>query len=205
MKLICCLPWPGKIIIQCTHTNSENFKFLRSTVYYVLSRFKELSTSQNSRKSGKPRTARTQKFIIDVRETIKRNLKSSARQMTKDRNVSTTSMRNIFKNDLQLSFPTMWEIDNTSNLPKILQRSTLLLWGTDNWHGRARDRFFWLKTLHIWSDCKQSEWHNLRKIFSRHWWLRENSLPPIKSRVSSLCRLQSPNLGSHLYFHREWG
>lgn len=95
------------IQLHCAgRTNSEIIKLLKvakSTVYHVVNRFKELGTSEDRPRSGRPRTARTKKVIKAVRERVRRNPKRSARQMAKDMNVSVTSMRTIVKNDLQLS------------------------------------------------------------------------------------------------------
>ena len=93
------------IHLHCAgRTNSEITKTLKvekSTVYHVVNRFKELCTSEDHPRSGRPRTARTKKVIKAVREKVRRNSKRSARQMAKDMNVSVTSMRTIVKNDTQ--------------------------------------------------------------------------------------------------------
>ncbi|XP_076044978.1 uncharacterized protein LOC143027553 [Oratosquilla oratoria] len=87
-------------------TNSEIIKLLKvakSTVYHVVNRFKELGTSEDRRRSGRPRTARTKKVVNAVRERMRRNPKRSIRKLAKDMNVSNTSMRTIVRKDLRLS------------------------------------------------------------------------------------------------------
>ena len=75
------------IQLHCTgRTNSEIIKLLKmvkSTVYHVVKRFKDLSTSEDRPRSGRLRTARPKKIIKAVQEKIKRNLKRSARQLAK--------------------------------------------------------------------------------------------------------------------------
>ncbi|XP_076068371.1 uncharacterized protein LOC143040819 [Oratosquilla oratoria] len=87
-------------------TNSEIIKLLKvakSTVYHVVNRFKELGTSEDRPRSGRPRTARTKKVVNAVRERMRRNPKRSIRKLAKDMNVSNTSMRTIVRKDLRLS------------------------------------------------------------------------------------------------------
>ena len=96
------------IQLHCAgRTNSEIIKLLKvakSTVYHVVNRFKELGTSEDRPRSGRPHTAQTKKVIKAVQERVRRNPKRSVRQMAKDMNVSVTSMRTIMTKVLQL-FP----------------------------------------------------------------------------------------------------
>ena len=99
--------WEAIINLHCAgRKNLEIIKLLKvakSTVYNVVKIFKELGTSEDRPRSGRPRTTRTKKVIEAVQERVRRNPKRSARQMAKDINVSVTSMRTIVKNDIQLS------------------------------------------------------------------------------------------------------
>ena len=56
-------------------------KVAKSTVYHVLKWFKQLGTSEDRARSGRPRTARSKKLIIAVQERVRRNPKRSARQI----------------------------------------------------------------------------------------------------------------------------
>ena len=54
-------------------TNSEIVKFLkapRSTVYHMVSRFKELQSTEDRPRSGRPQSSRTPKMINAVRSRI---------------------------------------------------------------------------------------------------------------------------------------
>ena len=53
-----------------------------------MKKFKQLSTSDDRPKSGRPRTARSNKIIKAVQEKVSRNPKRSASQKAKSRNVS---------------------------------------------------------------------------------------------------------------------
>ena len=63
------------IQLHCAgRTNSVIIKLLKvakSTVYHVFNRFKELGTSEDRPRSGRPRTARTKKVIKAVRERVR--------------------------------------------------------------------------------------------------------------------------------------
>ena len=95
------------IQLHCAgRTNSEITKLLKvakSTLYHVVNRFKELGTSEDRPRSGRPHTARSKRVIKTVLERVWRRSKRSARQMTKDIIMSAVLMRITFKNDLQLS------------------------------------------------------------------------------------------------------
>lgn len=87
-------------------TNSEIVKLLkvpRSTVYHTVSRFKELQSTDDRPRSGRPRSSRTPKVINAVKARIRRNPKRSMRAMARDMNVSEKTIRNIVKIDLKMS------------------------------------------------------------------------------------------------------
>ena len=87
-------------------TNSEILKLLkapRSTVYHTVSRFKELQSTDDRPRSGRPRSSRTPKVINAVKARIRRNPKRSMRAMARDMNVSEKTIRNIVKIDLKMS------------------------------------------------------------------------------------------------------
>ncbi|XP_076042036.1 uncharacterized protein LOC143025940 [Oratosquilla oratoria] len=113
-------------------TNSEIIKLLKvakSTVYHVVNRFKELGTSEDRPRSGRPRTARTKKVVNAVRERMRRNPKRSIRKLAKDMNVSNTLMRTIVRKDLRLSPYKMRKRQFLTPLQKqkILERAQILL------------------------------------------------------------------------------
>ena len=56
-------------------------KVVKSTVYHVVKKLKELDKSEDHFRSGRPRTALTKKVIKVFRERVRRNAKSTARQM----------------------------------------------------------------------------------------------------------------------------
>ena len=77
-------------------------KVVKLTVYHIVKIFKELGTSEDRPRSGRPRTARSKKMIKAVQERVRKNMKRSTRQITKDMNVNVTSMRRVIKIDLYL-------------------------------------------------------------------------------------------------------
>ena len=67
-------------------TKPEIVKLLKapkSTVYHTLRRFKELGTTEDRPRSGRPRTSRTPKMIKAVKARINRNPRRSMRKMAK--------------------------------------------------------------------------------------------------------------------------
>ena len=91
-----------EVIIQLHCAGRTNLKVAKSTFNHVAKRFKELGTSEDRPRSGRPRTARSKKMIKAVQEKVRRNPKKSARQMAKGINVSVASMKRIIENDLKL-------------------------------------------------------------------------------------------------------
>ena len=87
-------------------TNSEIVKLLkapRSTVYHTVSRCKELQSTKDRPRNGRPRSSRTPKMINTVRARIRHNPKRSMRAMARDMNISEKTIRNIVKTDLKMS------------------------------------------------------------------------------------------------------
>ena len=74
----------------------------KSTVYHVVKRFKDLGTCEEDRhRNGRLRTARSKNII----KANKEKSKAAARlKLAKVMNVSVTSMKRTFKNDLKLLF-----------------------------------------------------------------------------------------------------
>ena len=86
-------------------THSEIVKLLkapRSTVYLTLSRYRELGSTKDRPRSGRPRSSRTPEMINAVRVRIRRNPKRSMRGMARDMKVSEKTIRNIVKKDLKM-------------------------------------------------------------------------------------------------------
>jgi len=102
-------------------TNSEIVKLLkapRSTVYNTVGRFKELQSTDDRPRSGRPRSSRTPKMINAVRARIRRNPKRSLRAMACDMNVSEKTIRNIVKIDLKMSSFKMQTRQHLTDLQK---------------------------------------------------------------------------------------
>ena len=128
-------------------TNSEILKLLkapRSTVYHTISRCKELQSTEDRPRSGRPRSSRTPKMINAVRARIRRNPKRSMRAMARDMNVSEKTIRNIVKTDLKMSSFKMQTRQHLTDLQKKkrLARAKILLnklkAGTDTSEARTK-------------------------------------------------------------------
>ena len=87
------------------------------TIYHIFKRIKDLCTSEDRPRKGRPLTARLKKVIKAVQERVMRTPKKYARQIVKDMNASVTSIRRISKM-ISSWFPTRWEGDNIGNLSK---------------------------------------------------------------------------------------
>ena len=85
-------------------TNSEivKLKARRSTVDHTVSRFKELQSTEDRSRSGRPRSSWTPKMINAVRARIRHNPKRSMRAMAHDMNVSEKMIRNIVQTNLKI-------------------------------------------------------------------------------------------------------
>ena len=88
-------------------------KVAKSTVYYAVNMFKELSTCKDRPRNGRPRTARSKKVIKAVRERVRRNPKESATQMAKKRGLI---KNHVHKQSSVVAIPK--EKHNTSHLLK---------------------------------------------------------------------------------------
>ena len=73
------------------------------TAYHTANRHKELNSTEDRPRSGRPRTSRTPKVINAVRARIRRNIKRSKRKMAREMDVSEKTMRSIVKTDLKFS------------------------------------------------------------------------------------------------------
>ena len=76
-------------------TNSQIIDLLKvakSTVYHVVKRFKELGTSKDCPRSGRPWSERTKRVNKFVRESVRRNLKRWIRKLAKDFQISKRSI-----------------------------------------------------------------------------------------------------------------
>ena len=102
-------------------TNSEIaklFKAPRSTVYHMVSRFKELQSTKDRPRSGRPQSSWTPKIINVVRARIRYNPKRSTRAMARDMNVSEKTIKNIVKTDLKMLSFKMQTCQHLTDLQK---------------------------------------------------------------------------------------
>ena len=88
-------------------TNSQIIDLLKvakSTVYHVVKRFKELGTSKDCPRNGRPWSEQTKRVIIKVVcERVRRNPKRWIRKLAKDFQMIKSSIQTIIKSDLMLS------------------------------------------------------------------------------------------------------
>ena len=75
-------------------------KIHRSTVYRIIDKFKATGSTQRQSGQGRPRSIRTPQAVKAVRDRIRRNPVRSLRKMSKDMEISTTTMRRIIKDDI---------------------------------------------------------------------------------------------------------
>ena len=117
-------------------------------------------------------------------------------------NMSVASMRSPSKTNASC-LSTKWERGNTSHLLKTTRdlKKQIFSWITEDC--RAREHFFWWKTLHNWSNCYQTERKSVRKIFSRHWSAVRTTYRQ-QTPFFPWCGLPSSNLGSPLFFVDHW-
>ena len=134
-------------------TNSEIIKLLkvaRSKVYRAVKIFKEIGTTEDRRRSWRPRTARSKKNIKAVQQKVRRNTKRSARQMAKDMNVSVTSTKWIIKKYLKLLPYKMRKRLYLTAVQKQNRLNRVEIWWL-TWQNKKL--FFFNKTVHNWSFC----------------------------------------------------
>ena len=93
-------------------------KALKSTIYHTVNMFKELNSTEDRPRSGRPRTSRTAKVSNAVRARTRRIPKRSMRKMTREMDVSEKTMTNIVKNDLNFSPSKPQACDHLTNLQK---------------------------------------------------------------------------------------
>lgn len=88
---------------ECPSDIFKAMKYLgikRDFVYKTLKRFKETSSTEDRRRSGRPRSARTDRVVKIVRERIRRKNHRSIRKLAADLNISRGSVHNILRHDL---------------------------------------------------------------------------------------------------------
>ena len=78
-------------------------KVVKSTVYHVANRFKELNTSKDYPKSVRPRSLRTKRVIKVICERMRRNPRRSIRTPAKNLQMSKISMQLVIKCDCLFS------------------------------------------------------------------------------------------------------
>ena len=159
-------------------TNSEILKLLkapRSTVYHTVSRFKELQSTDDRPRSGRPRSSRTPKVINAVKARIRRNPKRSMRAMARDMNVSEKTIRNIVKIDLKMSSFKMQTRQYLTDLQK--EKKTCSSEDSsqqvEGRYGHRRDHFLWWKVVHCRVNLQPTKWQSPSKIICRHSWLNQ--------------------------------
>lgn len=72
----------------------------RDFVYRTIRRYRDTSSFDDRKRSGRPRSARTERVIKITRERIRRKPQRSVRKMATDLNVSKTTMHRVLKDDL---------------------------------------------------------------------------------------------------------
>ena len=83
--------------------NTEIAKLLklnRPSVWRTVKRFKELNSSSDRPRKGRPRSARATKTILAVKEEIRKYRNRSIRKMSKEHRISERSMRRIVRENL---------------------------------------------------------------------------------------------------------
>lgn len=77
--------------------------FKRTFVYDAINRYKETKCNKDRRRSGRPRTKRTEIVIKRAREQIRRKKQRSVRKMASQLEMSKSSAHNLLRIDLQLT------------------------------------------------------------------------------------------------------
>ena len=103
--------------LHCTgKTNQEIVKLLKapkSTVWDAVIRYKELGTTGDQPRVGRPCMASIPAKIKCIRERIRRNPKQSMRKMAKSLKIDKKSVRTIVKKDLKM-YPPKWPTNSSS-------------------------------------------------------------------------------------------
>lgn len=74
----------------------------RRTVYNIINRYKELGTTADRPRSGRPVTASTQQNVKKLRSRIKRNCRKSISKLAKEIKISRRSVHRMIRNKLKL-------------------------------------------------------------------------------------------------------
>jgi transposase len=74
----------------------------RSSVYNTIARYKELGTSLDRSRSGRPTVLSSQKVKQRVKKLFKRNLQRSCRKVAKKMGISRETLRRYLKQKLKL-------------------------------------------------------------------------------------------------------
>lgn len=113
------------------------FGIKRNLVYTTIRRYKETSTLEDRKTSGRPRSARTDRVVKLVRERLRRKIHRSIRKLVADLNISRGSVNNILRADLGCHAYKKRKVHGISEAitKKILGRSNTIL----SWH--AGDEF----------------------------------------------------------------
>lgn len=86
---------PGAIFRELKHLGLK-----RNFIYYTIKRYKETSSVEDRRRSGRPRSKRTPAVIKIVRERIRRNRQRSVRKLANDLKMSIGAAYNLLTKDL---------------------------------------------------------------------------------------------------------
>lgn len=107
----------------------QNLGVKRDFVYRTIRRYRETSSLDDRKRSGRRRSARTERVIKTVRERVRRKSQRSVRKMAADLNVSKSTMHNVLKQDLGCQAFKKRKVHGVSepSKKKRLERATLLL------------------------------------------------------------------------------
>src|SRR3569623_574136 len=87
----------------CTTKDIEKLlKVPIRTVQNVLKRYREIGSTDDRHRSGRPRTSRTPENIRKIKERIRRNPGVKKRELSRELGIADGSVRNIVKKDLKL-------------------------------------------------------------------------------------------------------
>lgn len=123
----------------------------RNLVYTTIKRYKEISSTEDRKRSGRPRSARTEKVVKAIRERIRRKKHRSIRKLAADLKISRGSVHNILKKDLGCHAYKKRKVHGISDATKkkrVERCSTILSWHAGDEFVFSDEKLFVLEQPH---------------------------------------------------------
>lgn len=149
------------------------FGIKRNLVYTTIRRYKETSSLEDRKRSGRPRSARTDRVVKIVRERLRLKKHRSTRKLAADFKISRGSVHNILRADLGCHAYKKRKVHSISKAikKKRLDRSnTILSWHAGDEFVFSDEKLFVLEQSHnaqndrLWAENIQDIPYNQRNV-----------------------------------------